>query len=352
MSQFAEFNPENKLRIPLSMYAAQIIETDCSNFSLKKTTLINTIILNYYQVAQCSIGLRLKDYQKELSHHLNTNDVEINEKIIRKITMGRANDLIDKYTKRKPFDVNWQITLNKKVKHLLTEDPSTNEELYYGNKPGHYIRSLIEEYTQLPYYQREAFVFQHLLQKIEDSINNKYLITLTNNKHVTLTMKPYKIISDPLSMYHYLVGFVISPQNHIEDSIAFKEYSRVQSIRISRLTNVNVLTFQSATISPQEEKQILAELDTKGVQFVCGDESVIKIRLSDYGIKKYESQIHLRPVGKVDPNDSHLFTFECTEAQILYYFFSFGHDAKILYPDNLAEKFKNIYQLALSLYET
>lgn len=352
MSQFAEFNPENKLRIPLSMYAAQIIETDCINFSLKKTTLINTIILNYYQIAACSIGLRLKDYQKELSNHLNTVEAKNYENLIRKITMGRANDLIDKYAKRKLTDVNWQITLNKRVKHLLTEDPSTNEELYYGNKPGHYIRSLIEEYTQLPYYQREAIVFQHLLQKIEDSINNQYLITLTNNKLVTLIMKPYKIIKDPLSMYHYLVGLIISPPNYVEDAITHKEYSRVQSIRISRLTNVNVLTFQSANISFQEEKQILAELDSKGVQFVSGDESVIKIWLSDYGIKKYESQIHLRPIGKIDSNDSHLFTFECTEAQILYYFFSFGHDVKILYPDSLADKFRSMYKMALSHYET
>jgi len=352
MSQFEEFNAENKLRIPLSWFAAQTIDSDCLNFSIKKTTLINTVITNYADIADCSISIRLKDYRNELSSHFKKSELKKNEEAINTILIGKANTLIDKYAKRSPSDVNWQITLNKKVKGFLTEDPSTNEETYYGTKPGHYVRALIEEYTRLPYYQREEIIFKDILQKITDAINSHYCLKIINKKGIRLLMKPYKIVTDPLSMYHYIVGYIVVPPNYTSDSTSLTEQTKVQSIRISRLTDVEIQHYQPAIITEFEEQQILDEIEQKGVQFVSGEGSRIKVWLSDYGIKKYNSQIHLRPVGEIDKENCHIYTFECTEAQALYYFFSFGQDAKILCPSSLVEKFKNTYSNALELYKT
>ena len=122
MPQFKDFNTENKLRIPLSSYAAQTIENDCLNFALKKTTLINSIILNHYQAAECSISLRLREYQEELTQQLGARKAKQNEAILKSILDGRANMLKEKYARRIPADVNWQITLNKRAKAFLTED--------------------------------------------------------------------------------------------------------------------------------------------------------------------------------------------------------------------------------------
>ena len=352
MSQFEDFNAENKLRIPLSWYAAQTLDSDCMNFSIKKTTLINTIIINFADTADCSISIRLEEYRKELSNHFRKSELKKHEEAIQTILIGKANALTDKYAKRYPSDVNWQIILNKKVKGLLTEDPSTNEETYYGPKPGHYVRALIEEYARLPYYQREEIIFKDILQKINDAINNHYSIKLINIKGIRLSMKPYKIETDPLSMYHYIVGYIVTPPDYTTDSTSLTEKSKVQSIRISRLTDVEIQHYQSAIITELEERQILFEMEQKGVQFVSGDSSHIKVWLSDNGIKKYNSQIHLRPIGEVDKNDFHIYYFECTEAQALYYFFSFGRDAKILSPSSLVDKFINTYNNALEAYKT
>lgn len=166
MSRFDGFNAENKLRIPLSVYAAQIIESDCISFSKKKTTLINSIILNYYHSADCSISLQLIKYKEQLSHCFSASDQKKNELIINKIVSGKAKELQNKYAKRQLADVNWQITLNKKVKELLTMDPHSQEEEYYGDKPGHFIRALIEEYSRLPFYQREEIIFKPLIDKV------------------------------------------------------------------------------------------------------------------------------------------------------------------------------------------
>ena len=308
MSRFEGFNAENKLRIPLSAYAAQIIENDCVSFSKKKTTLINAIILNYYHIAECSISLRLIDYKEELSHCFSAVERKNNDSIINKIVLGKGKELKNKYAKRYLADVNWQITLNKKVKELLTMDPHSQEEEYYGDRPGHYVRALIEEYARLPFYQREEVVFKPILDVVKDAINKEYVISLTNIKGNTVTLKPYRIDSDPMSMYHYVIGYSVVPVSALSQTEA-KYNPQVISIRLSRLTDIETMYYNSGKLSDKEISQIEQELSEKGVQFVSGTTAPIKIWLSDFGIKKFNTQLHLRPIGMPDKSDEHIYNF-------------------------------------------
>ena len=348
MPCFEDFNAENKLRIPLSAYAAQIIDNDCLSFSQKKTTLINSVILNYYQHANCSISLRLRDFRNELKECIPGK--KMNDEIIDRLIEGHAKRLTTIYTQRKPADVNWQITLNKRVKEFLTQDSYTCEERYYGQRPGRYVRSLIEEYAQLPYYRREEIVYKDLLDTIHACIKGHYILNLRNVKGSHISVRPYSIETDPLSMYHYLIGYSV-PHTDLVDGTEVKYPPQILSIRISRLIYAEIQFSQSGTITEQEVQQIKKELSQKSVQFVSGKSSAIKIRLTDAGIKKYGAQLHLRPIviGK-DPSDEHIYHFECTEAQILYYFFSFGKDAVVLEPLSLADKFSGDYKEALLQY--
>ena len=349
MPCFKDFNTENKLRIPLSAYAAQIIDNDCLAFSQKKTTLINAVILNYYQNANCSISLRLRDFRSELKDCFPEKIA--NEDIIERLVEGRAKKLSAFYTQKKPADVNWQITLNKKVKEFLTQDTYTCEERYYGQRPGRYIRSIIEEYAQLPYYRREEVVYKELIDTINAGIKEHYILNLKNVKGSHISIRPYSIETDPLSMYHYLVGYSV-PHTDLADESETKYPAQVLSIRISRLVSAEIQYLQSGKINNSEARQIKQELQQKSVQFVSGKSSAIKVCLTDAGIKKYEAQLHLRPhtIGR-DPADDHIYLFECTDAQILYYFFSFGKDAMVLEPQLLAEKFSSDYREALRQYD-
>ncbi len=202
MPRFFGFNAENKLRIPLSAYAAQIIESDCTSFSLKKTTLINTIIMNYYQRADCSISLRVRDYKEELTNLLGKRRTKQEDAILQSILKRHGESLSATYTKKLPADVNWQITLNKKVKAFLTEDTFSQEEIYYGDRPGRYVRALIEEYSRLPYYMREEIVFKLVIDKINSGIREQRILNLTNNAGHHISIKPYIIQTDPLTMFH------------------------------------------------------------------------------------------------------------------------------------------------------
>ena len=349
MPRFYSFNTENKLRIPLTDFAAEIIENDCLNFSLKKTTLINSIILNYYQRAECSISLRLHDRQEELRSLLKSSKTIHDDKIIVAILRKYEEELIDRYTQRQPADVNWQVTLNKKTKSFLTDDSSAPEEIYYGDKPGRYVRALIEEYTHLPYYIREEIIFKKTFDLIRSGIRDQLALKLTTSRGTQILVKPYDISLDPLSMYHYLIGYNTESSRDGTEGQYVK--APVLSIRIARLTDVEILYHLSGILSPKEKSMIRSELKTKSVQFVSGKKSLIKVRLTDFGIKKYNNQIHLRPayVGK-DPSDDHIYLFECTEDQIMYYFFSFGKEAKVIEPESLAARFIEGYKGALALY--
>ena len=349
MSQFEGFNAENKLRIPLTAYAAQIIDNDCLFFSKRKATLINTIILNYYQEADCSISLRLSDYRNEIADCLSKIEQENNIQIVNKIIQKRADELIQQYTHRLPAEVNWQITLNKRVKELLTNDPLSQEERYYGNRPGRFVRSLLEDYAQLPYYRREEIVYKQMLNTIINAIDSQYVLSLITNRGNKTIIKPYKIATDPLSMYHYVIGYRLAPESEQLNEPG-NRLSGALSFRLSRLESAEIQYYYPGKLSNSEEMQITKELEQKGVQFVSADMSSIKIWLSDSGIRKYNSQLHLRPFGIQDSTDDHIFTFECTESQALYYFISFGKDAKVLSPLSLQECFKEIYEEAAYTY--
>ena len=348
MPRFSGFNTENKLRIPLSAFAAHTIENDQHSFSIKKTTLINTIIMNFYQRAECTISLRLREYKDELTNCFHGTRLTQSAPTIDTIVSAKAKALSERYSKRQAADVNWQITLNKRVKDFLTQDSNVYEEQFYGDKPGRYVRALIEEYAQLPFHLREEIVFKDILDDIDDAINGPYMLNVTTAKGSQVTMKPVRIEKDPLSMFHYLVGY------RPADKLSEKKYhhqAQVLSIRVSRITSVEVRRSQSGYMSADELAQVEKELSEKTVQFVSGTTTPIKVWLSDEGIKKYESQLHLRPVGEPDVSDKHIYTFECTEAQILYYFIGFGKHAKILSPVSLADKFLHIYRGAVEQYE-
>ena len=341
MSQFTNINFEYKLRVPLSAYAENIIENDCVSFSRKRDTLINLIILNFYQIADCSVSLRLNEYREELIRSIPKTELKKNEGIIDTIIKGRGRELKKKYAVRIKAETNKPVTLSKKVNELLTLDPESSEELYYNDKPGLYLTALLEEYSRLPYYKREEIVFKDILNVISNAIDCNYPIKLSNTNGRIFLVRPYSITSDPLSMYHYLVG--------ISDDPTYG--SKNVALRLSRIADVEIKYYQDGNITSKEADAIKNEIRKKSVQFLSSEKSEIAVKLTDIGLKKFRTQQHLRPSGVQDKKDPNLFHFECTETQILFYFLSFGKEAKIIAPEELKKKFKEFYSEGAKNYK-
>ena len=73
------------------------------------------------------------------------------------------------------------------------------------------------------------------------------------------------------------------------------------------------------------------------------------VRLTPSGERKYQQILHLRP--QYARKEGAVYTFTCTQRQVENYFFKFGHDARILAPQELADKFKRMYESAAEQYE-
>ena len=349
MSQFTNQFAENKIRIPLSAYAAQIIESDCIFFSKKKTTLINAVILNSYHEANCSISLRLAEYIKEMSDGFSPNELKNGEPYIEKLREKRESKLVNEYVRSRPqADFHWQMTLNKKVMALLTLDTSSHEERYYKNRPGRYLQHLIEEYAKKPHHERESIIFRSVCNTFENAKSCHKAIRIETNRGKLITLKPYDLLTDPLSMYHYIVGYNIEydPSDDNPESI---NHHKVLSLRLSRISDAIAHDYLNGKIELSEEREIQKALK-KGVQFVSSDATRTTIWLSRTGIDKYNQQMHLRPLGIKDATNDHIYHFECTDTQIDYYFKAFGKEARILAPTHLVEKFRNDYRSALDRY--
>lgn len=340
---FKYLNDENKQHINLSLTATAIIENDMFSFNVtSKSGFINQIISNYRENSEASISIsekrKKKEYERILcsEHSINPdNKVELINLLVKEY----VNKLIKKsmnYNKGKSF----KFRINKENQEYLTQECNENE--YYCDNIGKYLKALIEDYCTKSYLKREMIFFKTYFTTIEQAINEKKLlkIQLSNGRYKYI--QPFKVMTDPLSMYHYLIGYSNDKSNIHKKSQSF-------SYRITNLRKVKMLQ-ESIHISENCSKNLLNEIQSRGVQFMSEDTCIIKIYLTDAGITKYNRLLHLRPQYTSIDNDKHIYTFDCTARQIEYYFFKFGEDAKVIYPDEIRKKFKSMYLNAVRQY--
>ena len=120
------------------------------------------------------------------------------------------------------------------------------------------------------------------------------------------------------------------------------------SFRISALDSIKAEKSKSAFLKEERRKELSQIISSRGVQFMCGGEEEVCVRLTEAGKVKLQRQIHLRPVLVNHGED--VFVFRCTAAQAEFYFFKFGADAEILKPAPLRERFKEMYERAFFTY--
>ena len=104
-----------------------------------------------------------------------------------------------------------------------------------------------------------------------------------------LKLKPYRIIPDPLSMYHYLIGYAV-PES---DSPESEPYS--YSCRISNLKYIKML-HEKSFITQNDKKSLEKELQKKGSQFMIGELCEARIYLTRASACTTESGIFARNI--------------------------------------------------------
>ncbi|MEG2137075.1 MAG: WYL domain-containing protein [Oscillospiraceae bacterium] len=242
-----------------------------------------------------------------------------------------------------PKGESLKFRINNENFAYLTNGSLCSEELNYGeNHMGTYLKAIVEEYAAKSYLERERIYLRPWFDTIQDAIAAKKQLRLQLRDKTWKFIKPYRVMPDALSMYHYIVGYALPAQT--DRAAEMTSFSH----RVSNLLDVKTVS-AGAFLSDAAQKQLEAQLRVKGAQFMSGDSAEIKVYLTEEGIKKYHRLLHLRP-SYCAIEDHSVYVFRCTPEQIKYYFFKFGAEAKVLSPRDLTQAFRQMYALAAETY--
>ena len=356
---------KNKQRLTLSRHAYNTLLHDDDIFdpdkqsnrpgSAPSSTLINQIFRNFYEMAESSIQMRLSFEQEVLSVRFRDPDTAA-------VCIDAVLALLQEQLEKKALhrlqnkDCSFFVRLSKPNLEALTSDELQKDVPFYNGKVGIYLKALLEEYCELPYAERECIYYKEAIQNIELAITDREKLKLTLNSkrkpsadavpgktvsnNITY-LKPLCIQKDTEHLYNYLVGMTSTlpcgPWN-------------IGCVRLSSIKKISSLKCPSF-ISTADRQKILEAIQKNGVQYLPDqrDEMTILVQLTSYGERKYHQILHLRP--QYVKKEGNVYAFDCTMRQAENYFFKFGHDVKILAPQELAEKFKRMYESAAKQYE-
>ena len=333
--------------IRLSSLAYDIVEADKYEFmsSPSRQGFINQIIESFADDAQASIDTAVSRYRDRLEQEL-AGAVEGKAKtaVLAALTDAYCDELIQHFTDY-PKDHSFKFQLNER--NFLARMSWTDIHGYYGGHPSRYYSAMLEEYARKSYFERESIALKKLIDQIQLYIDSSKLIVITLGRNETqkFEVRPYAILPDSLSSFHYLVGFAKPSNSDIPEKIF--------SCRISRIKSVEPRNSRSGKITADQKNLINERIQTVGLQFLLHDPEFIRVKLTESGIKKYESQVHLRPPASIKQScddGTWIYSFDCTQRQAELYFFKFGADAEILAPDALRKRFLEKYLRAVDQY--
>ena len=340
-----------RISLSLSQEAYSTIISDMDVFQNGKNLdgFINRIITNYKETADASISLAKEREREKYTNWINK--VSGNTKLsaedsacIDRLIEGYTRELTLKMNSFKNGEALKPRIKNENYDELNMGTSSFQEEAYYPRE-GKYIKALLEEYALLPFFEREGIFYKNIIDSINEAIRTGNLIKIkyVNRKQqqTQITVRPYKIAASSLLSYHYLVALPVDTKISID----------ILVLRISRISEVKKLS-RTSHITIQEQNHIDELIRTKGIQYMVSQGSDIKVALSEQGYKLYKSILYLRPNAKIDKDgDKWILTLSCAEEQVKNYFFQFGKEALVLYPESLKQWFLDKYADAANKYK-
>ena len=357
---------QNKQRLNISEYAKSVLLNDSAVFLTQSGSnpeemllkqkpssfLVNHIFRCFRYDAHASVAytlMREKNRLSEVLFDMDQNQRKIAIDALLSEKQSSLNGELNQFRSKKGF--SFTINLDKNNIEYLVSDEGQRESIFYADSVGDYIKTVLEEYAELSFSERELVFCRDIMKEIQNGLEQRKVLKLylRGNKSIhgeirrnVVYIKPYGVFRDTEQLYNYLVGW--SNTDH------GTEWS-MTSIRLSSICRCDCLS-DSGIIHKKEESQILDGIRMRGVQYLSEKNQMQKIvvRLDDEGERMYHRLLHLRPTAVNYPEPS-VYEFACTVSQAEFYFFKFGHHAVILEPRTLAEKFERKYQSALRIYQ-
>ncbi len=336
----------NQQRIALSHLAATVLESDCLLFGCMDKSqskpsmhaMINRIFQNSFDRSDASIEMRilrqketyLDLYGKNLSGEVKNFTDRLLKKERRLLT-----DKIERLLSAAAF-VNRPVSLNNETMKILA---ASHEDAFYRTHPARYIRAVLEEYASLDSLTRKEIYFRQTIEQLERHarecavIEIKYVDNPNRYRLIPAFIRP-----DIYRTHLYLAGF----------SCQEGACRNPVSCRIDGIETIQYIRPGSPSPSFRALEKAVKE---QGIQYLSGQKSHIRIRLSREGISKYRRLTFQRPpFTSIEGAGKDIYVFDIPEYQAQVYFFKFGRDAVILEPETLKQDFINRYREALAAY--
>lgn len=348
---------ESKMRINLSEKARSIIQDDMELFEVKSpSAFINTIYSNFHVIAKSSINQYLKRKEMEYRKIFSNSKIEKNtiEETIHLLLQEESNSLkrlLSDYKKTEYGQVGKIYYINKSNTAILQKEfadvlslPAKERGFYIS--PSQYMKCLIEEYCNLPFYNRELIFKRDVYLKLQQACEFGNIITIATKSRGGLKhfrVKPYCIMSDSLKTRSYLACLSVS-DGHMETE------PEVSGFALHRIEIPESQEFEHFVFTESEKREITQQLTSNSIQYLREKQSRIVVKLTPRGKDTYQRKITSRPVRNREESTDYVYVFYCSEMQAYNYFFIFGRDAEILEPASLRDKFIYKYSEAHSTY--
>lgn len=304
---------------------AEFFEFYKSDHTLNRNDFINTLIVNYFD-SYYRNDAALYDKVNELLH-TEVSGSALSNTVDHIVTLAREYHLPSSDSHS---DMTVSVKPTRRSSGIID---FIQDHCLADSSLSSYFRSMFASYCSLPQDKREEIIFRDKFELISQAVNEGRMIYFTTRRSRERHLAaPYGIARSQEELFNYLLC----------------RYNGMSySFRMTRIQNIVILS-QPAEFS-EAEIAVFEKMKRHAPQFTFDDNEEICVRLSQRGVSMFDKIYSYRPKPVRIIKD--LYYFDCSAAQIYYYFFRFGRNAVIMYPHSLRQQFAQDYQSAADVYQ-
>lgn len=344
---FEYINEEQKIRISLSNRAYYTMIDDMAVFDIKQpASFINTIIKNLRENSMASLTSYLEHWKEEEYQKYKSIpvDSETKDLIIERLYIQeekRISDILKGYMKGGENSRLYRIN-NENIEYLQYY---CEDDEFYKQRPGLFIKCLMEEYAEHPFIERERIFRKDVYEIVEYACANQKMMQVRMDlfgKKETLMIYPYKITSDPMNYQSYLACYTKKQKESSKEKID-------ASFSMARIPKPTLLK-QNSFLSKDDKEKIEKDIRKLSVNFLYGNETEIRVKLTNSGKRRFHNNLISRPAKDDAASTEDEYVFHCSESQAYIYFYPFGEHAEIISPISLRNRITESHKKALTIY--
>ena len=321
-----------KIKITLPSQTLELLRKDCADFLFLKedrspnmNDFLNTLVLHYYESFSADEEALHDDIKKALFSVPEAYKEDAFKSVVevfakrekRQFDEGKSASISLKPTKESE-------AATVTIEHVLLKDESLSS----------YYRRLFVSYAQKRKNEREKILYKDAYSAL--------LHALKKETRVCILLQSGRVIPNA-SLYA-----VLPAKDELFNYVLLHDSEKNVTVRLAKIKAVSLLPDKAEI--PPDSKALFDKQIACAPQYPMreSDNCPIRVQLTEKGRILFERIYLYRPTPtKIE---GAVYTFECSEAQVLFYFQRFGDDALILSPRRLGISMRNYHHFALKKY--